>query len=115
MLFKSFESIYKSGRSDLFIASNLYDQIASKFNREIVNKIIYDGFKENQFYIHTKNSHLYYNKYRDETCNIEIKNSYMICTCKNSHFDLLKKLNGYSLFACDFENKDYFWLDEVCC
>ncbi len=115
MLFKSFESIYKSGREDLFVATNLYEQLASKFNKELVNNRISHNFLDNQFYIYTKNMHSYYNKYRDETCKIEVKNSYLICTCKNSRFELLRKLQGYSLFACDFENKDYFWLDEITC
>ena len=113
MLFKSLESIYKANRNDLFIATNLYEQLAAKFNKELVNNRISCDFHENQFYMYNHNNHSYYNKYRDETCNIEVKNSYLICKCKNSRFELLKRLKDFSFFACDFENKDYFWLDEV--
>lgn len=113
MLFKSLESIYKAGRGDLFIASNLYEQLASKFNKDIINNRISIDFHDDQFYMYNNNHHSYYNKYRDETCNIEVKNSYLICQCQNSKFGLLNHLRDYSFFACDFDNKDYFWLDEI--
>ena len=115
MLFKSFESIYKSGREDLYMASNLYEQLATKFNKNILNSRITKAFKDNQHYICTKDHHAYYNKYKDESCELTVKNSYLICKCNNSKMELLKKLTGFNLFACDFANKDYFWLDEIYC
>ena len=115
MLFKSFESIYKSGRKDLYVASNLYEQLSKRFNKQSINKKISSKYKDNQYYIYTKDHHAYYNRYRDESCDLEIKNSYIICKCHNSRLELLKKLSGFNLFACDFENKDYFWVDEICC
>ena len=115
MLFKSFESIYKAGRSDLYIASNLYEQLAIKFNKNILNQKISREYKDNQYYMYTKDHHSYYNKYKDESCDLTIKNSYILCNCNTSKMELLHKLSGFNLFACDFENKDYFWLDEICC
>ena len=115
MLFKSFESIYQADRNDLGMASNLYDQLASKFNKNILNQKIVNEYRDNQHYMYTKDRHTYYNKYKDETCNLTVKNSYIICNSNNSRLELLKKLNGFNLFACDFENKDYFWLDEIYC
>ena len=115
MLFKSFESIYRADRNDLGMASNLYEQLASKFNKAILNQRIVAEYKDNQHYMYTKDRHTYYNKYKDETCNLTVKNSYIICNSNNTKLELLKKLNGFNLFACDFENKDYFWLDEIYC
>lgn len=115
MLFKSFESIYLADKSDLYMASNLYEQLASKFNKNILNQKIVAEYKDNQHYIYTKDNHQYYNKYKDETCNLTVKNSYIICNSNNSKLELLKRLSGFNLFACDFENKDYFWLDEIYC
>ena len=115
MLFKSFESIYKADRDDLNLASNLYEQLASKFNKTMLNHKILKEYKDNQHYMYTKDYHTYYNKYKDETCNLKVKNSYIICNSNNSKMELLKKLSGFNFFACDFENKDYFWLDEIYC
>ncbi len=113
VLFKSFESIHNT--RDLYMAQNLYEQLANRFNKSLINQKIATSFKDNQFYMYVNNHHTYYNKYRDERCEIEIKNSYLICNCNTLKVPLLKKLNDYNLFACDFENKDYFWLDEICC
>ncbi|MBE6148687.1 MAG: sporulation inhibitor of replication protein SirA [Firmicutes bacterium] len=115
MLFKSFESIYQADRNDLGMASNLYEQLASKFNKNILNQKIVNEYRDNQHYMYTKDRHTYYNKYKDETCNLTVKNSYIICNSNNSRLELLKRLSGFNLFACDFENKDYFWLDEIYC
>lgn len=115
MLFKSFESIYQADRNDLGMASNLYEQLASKFNKTILNQKIVNEYKDNQHYMYTKDRHTYYNKYKDETCNLTVKNSYIICNSNNSRLELLKRLSGFNLFACDFENKDYFWLNEIYC
>lgn len=115
MLFKSFESIYLADRNDLGMASTLYEQLAAKFNKAMLNQKITEEYKGNQHYMYTKDHHNYYNKYKDETCNIIVKNSYLVCNSNNTKLELLKKLTGFNLFACDFENKDYFWLDEIYC
>ena len=115
MLFKSFESIYQADKKDLFMATSLYEQLACRLNKIQLNSMISKNYKDNQHYMYTKDYHSYYNKYKDETCNITVKNSYIICNCNNSHMELLKKVSGFNLFACDFENKDYFWLDEIYC
>lgn len=115
VLFKSLESIYNLNTSDLYIASNLYEQIAKKFNRNIVNAKLYETYKDNDHYMYVNDYHTYYNKYKDEKCNVEVKNSYLICNSNSASLFLLRKLKEYSLFACDFENKDYFWLDEIYC
>ena len=114
MLFKFLESINRKS-NDLYTASNLYEQIAKRFNKVIINDKIYNKYKDNEYYIHSNDYHSYYNKYRDERCNITVKNSYLICNSNNSRLELLNSLNDYNLFVCDFENKDYFWLNEIYC
>lgn len=116
ILFKSLETIYKSGKQNIDMAYNLYCQITSKFNKSMLNQTIITNFRENQFYMYVSNNHKYYNKYRDETCNLSVKNSYLVCVCNNANLKLLSALkNNYNLFVCDFENKDYFWLNEIYC
>lgn len=115
MLFKSFESIYRSDRADFDIAYSLYGQLASKFNKGEVSKKISEKNLGSQHYIGSLNHHTYTNKYRGEKCELEIKNSYLLCESTGGNLYLLNGLKGYNLFACDFENKDYFWLDEICC
>lgn len=115
MLFKSFESIYNSNKTELAIASNLYEQLASRFNRNIINQKIIDSFKDNQHYMYINNKHTYYNKYKDESCILTVKNSYLLINSNTTKLLLLNSLNNYNFFVCDFENKDYFWLNEIYC
>lgn len=113
MLYKSFESIYKGQRSDLNIATNLYEQLALRIHPGL-NNHIYNTFKDDDFYYLANNNHQYYNKYKDERCQLTIKNSYMICLTNTIKPKILTKLDG-NYFVCDFENKDYFWLNEIYC
>lgn len=115
MLFKSFESIFRYGRDDLNVAKNMYNDLTCKFNQNLLNTRIEAKYKDNDFYYYTKNKHHYFNKYRNESCELDVKNNYLVCKCNSSRFDLLNCLNGFNLFVCDFQNKDYFWLDEIYC
>ena len=45
---------------------------------------------------------------------LTVKNSYLLCEGNTSKPYLLKSLTNYNFFVCDFDNKDYFWLDEIC-
>lgn len=115
LLFKSFESIYRYGKDDFDIAFMLYQELTCSFNKNVINNRILSKYKDNQFYIGTSNNHNYYNKYRDEFCKIRLKNNYLICQCNSGRLDLINSLIGLNLFACDFQNKDYFWIDEIYC
>ena len=115
ILFKSFESIYNADRSDFNMAKTLYGQLSLKFNRNMLDQKIISNYKDNQYYIFNGKEHKYYNKYKDELCNMIIKNSYIQVITNSSKIKLLNNIKGYNLFVCDFENKDYFWLNEICC
>lgn len=111
VLYKSLESIHKT--RDVYMASSLYEQLASKFNKNMINNLLLESFKDNQHYIYVNNHHSYYNKYKEESCTIDVKNSYLLCNSNSGRLILLNKLTGFNLFACDFQNKDYFWLSEM--
>lgn len=113
ILYKNLESIHKS--NDIYLASSLYEGLVSKINKNIINNILLNNFKDNDFYLYNNNHHSYYNKYKDESCEIDVKNSYLIYKSNSKKLVLLNKLREYNLFVCDFFNKDYFWLSEICC
>ena len=114
MLYKSFEAIYKSNREDVGMAQNLYEQMTLKINQTMINNKIYADNKDNHFYYLVNNVHNYYNKYKSEEEKLTVKNSYLLCEGNTSKPYLLKSLTNYNFFVCDFDNKDYFWLDEIC-
>lgn len=113
-LFYSFLKIKNLGSADLSIGINLYEQIATPIDKNKFSKNIYNHYKESDFYSKYQNEHSYINKYRDEKSFLKIKNAYMkIDTNKDypEFFKYLKKKN--SLFVCDFDNKDYFWINDI--
>lgn len=113
-LFYSFLKIKNLGSADLSIGVNLYEQIATPIDKNKFSKNIYNHYKESDFYSKYQNEHSYINKYRDEKSFLKIKNAYMkIDTNKDypEFFKYLKKKN--SLFVCDFDNKDYFWINDI--
>ena len=97
MLYKSFEAIYKSNREDVGMAQNLYEQMTLRINQTMINNKIYAD-----------------NKDKSEEEKLTVKNSYLLCEGNTSKPYLLKSLTNYNFFVCDFDNKDYFWLDEIC-
>lgn len=113
MLYKSFESIYKANKKDLVLAQKLYDGLANRINQKNINDKIYADNKNNHFYYVVNNSHHYYNKYKSYEEIVTVKNTFLSVESSADKLILLKSLKNYNLFVCDFENKDYFWLDEV--
>lgn len=113
-LFHTFEQIKNLRSSDLSIGINLYEQVAMPIDKDKYNKKVYKYLKDSDFYTVFNNKHSYINKYRDENSLLKINNAYIkIVTNKEfpEFFKLLKKEK--SLFACDFDNKDYFWLSNI--
>ena len=75
---------------------------------------IYNHYKECDFYSKYRFDHSYINKYRDEKSYLYVKNSYMRLDTNMEYpefFKFLKK--NHNLFVCDFDNKDYFWIESI--
>ena len=113
-LFKSMEKIYKMDKSDFSLGAQLFDQLAQPINSQKLNKLIYNKYKDNEHYTVFKNIHRINNSYRQEKSKLIVKEVYLILQSSVILPLFLKTLNNnHNMFACDFENKDYFWLDEL--
>ncbi len=113
-LFKTLENIYYMEKNDLFLGMNLFEQVAIPFQKDITNKFIFNNFKEDDFYTMNRNNHKVYNKYRDETLNIETHFTYLLLKTNMTKTSIFEKIYlNPNLFVCDFQNKDYFWIDRV--
>lgn len=113
-LYHSFNKIKKMNKYDLSLGINIYEQLVDPFEKNKLNKKLYDFYKECDFYTVYKNDHSYINKYRDEKSDLHVKNSYLkIITNKEipEFFKYLKK--NKNLFVVDFENKDYFFINNI--
>lgn len=113
-IYKALEQIYKMKKNDLIVGTNIYEQLVSIININKLSDEIFNQYKNNDYYSKFNNRHTFYNKYRPERTKMIIKNSYLVIESDAIFPDFLKCLSKkQNFFACDFENKDYFWLDEL--
>lgn len=113
-LYRSLEQIYKMNKEELYVGSNIYEQIIKLINIKNLNDEIFSVYQHNDYYKKVNNKHFFYNKYRPENTILTINNTYLVIESDAIFpifFKFLSKKRDY--LACDFENKDYFWLDEL--
>ena len=82
---------------------SIYNQLCLTFNTEVLNNYFlrkFDNYKHGKHFINS------------EDVIIEIHRSCIIVLTKYNIPNVLKYLLLYNqqLFVCDFENRDYFWL-----
>lgn len=112
-LFKSLEDIYLLDKSSISLGKDLLDQLIVPIDKDKYNKIIYDMNKDNDFYMKSGDLHKIVNKYRKEEINIVVKNSHILLKTNIISKNIKKYLPIDAMFACDFSNKDYFWLEQL--
>ena len=79
-----------------------------------INNLLYETYKDNDFYAMKGDKHLIYNKYKDETTEIDTHFNYLLLKTNTSKKTIFQNLLfNNNLFVCDFQNKDYFWLDKL--
>lgn len=89
---------------------SLYNQICEPFKLER----LYDYF-EKKYQVEKRKHYYFTNKKRNETYLLELNPSCLILLTKSNFPLLFQTLYYYSpyLFVCDFENGDYFFLEDV--
>ena len=110
-LFKSLEGIYLLDKANIGYGKEMLDDLIVPIDKLKYNRLIYDKNKDNDFYMKIGDNHKIVNKYRKEETNIWVRNSHILLKTINKNIRKFLPLN--ELFACDFENKDYFWLEEL--
>ncbi len=113
-LYKALENIYYFDKDDMYTGMNIFDQVAIPFKKEEVNDYIFNNFKDNDFYMMNKNKHKFFNKYRDEKILIKTNLTHIYLKTNMSNKYVFENINiNPNLFACDFQNNDYFWVDNI--
>ena len=112
-LFKSLAGIYLLDKANIGYGKDLLDDLIVPIDKLKYNKLIYDLNKDNDFYMKVGDNHKIVNKYRKEETNILVRNSHILLKTNIINKNIRKFLPLNELFACDFENKDYFWLEEL--
>lgn len=111
-LYKMLEEISKSSKNDFIISYRLFEQMATAYDKTKINSMIYKKFMDDENYNKILNKHILDDGV--EKTKLTVYNTYIkIKTNQNisAFFKILS--NEENIFVCDFNNKDYFWLNKV--
>ncbi len=113
-LFHTLESIYYINQEELYLGRDLFERLIDSFNPKKMDIELFKRYKENYFYTKYENVHQIYDFYRQENTKLSVNRTYLEIKSsipKPTFFKDLKEEKN--LFFCDFENKDYFWLEKI--
>ena len=113
-LFRAMEDIHSFDCNDADMAYDLFNQIASPFDKSKINNKIFGESKDNDFYSKFHNVHRIQNKYVPEDSMLVVNKAFLLLESNITKPTFLNELKEYNnLFVCDFKNKDYFWVNEL--
>lgn len=113
-LYRTLEQLYYVDQSDIHLGQDLFNRIVEAFNPKQIDINLFKKYKENYFYSKYKNIHQIYDIYRREATKLTVGKTYLAIESSIPRPTFLKDLESeQNLFFCDFENKDYFWLDKI--
>jgi len=114
ILFNTLNSIYNMNIKDINYGLYIYNNIIDPINKNYVSENIYKKYLNDTRYLKFMNTHMYNNYFNKETTRLIINNSFFKLDSTSINPTFFKTLNEYkNLFVCDFENKDYFWLESI--
>ncbi len=113
-LFKMLSYIYNLDKHDIHRGADLFYKLAEPFNSKELDIKIFKKYSDNYFYTKFKNIHQINNIYKKEESKLIVHKHFLTLKSSIIHPVFLQDLTEYSnLFFCDFENKDYFWLERL--
>jgi len=113
-LYKNMESIYYLEKNDFDLAYKMFEKLADPFDKKTINNKIFKNYRQNQNYTKWGNTHMFNNYYTDEESQLTIRNAHLILISTVGNPVFFNDLSDMKdLFVCDFQNKDYFWMDQL--
>ena len=113
-LYKAIETIYPIKEQDLPYFYNYFNVIRDTFNKEYLNNNIYEYYKNRHSYTKVNNTHMIYDYYTKEESKLIINTNYLLIKSTKQIPTFLKAITRKEkIFVIDFDNIDYFWLEEL--
>lgn len=111
-MYKIFEEIYYARDYDSVKTYRVFEGIANPFNKIMLSEYIYYEYQNKYGYRREDNNHIIFTR---ENTSLRINNYNIKIETDKNYTDFFRYLNNYndSLFVCDFDNKDYFWLNQL--
>ena len=113
-LYRTLETIYYRSEDDVKLGYIFITQLIKPYQLKDLDIELFKQYKSNYFYTKYKNVHKMHDVYRRENTTLSLYKTYIKLETDAIKPKFLDSLNKYPyLFACDFENKDYFWLEAL--
>ena len=113
-LFKMLSYIYNIDRAEINRGAKLFYQLVERLNSKELDIKLFKKYQENFFYTKFKNIHQVNNIYKKEESKLVVHRHFLLLKSTIIRPVFLADLKEYpNIFLCDFENKDYFWLETI--
>ena len=115
VIYNFFNYIYHGNKEDLDYSNIIFQQIAYKFNKEKLDLSLYIKLHNKLIYSKRGEEHIINNLYKDEISIMKIKKSYIIINTNKNYTEFFKLINEVykECIVCDFNNQDFFYLNEL--
>jgi hypothetical protein len=113
-LFKMLSYIYHLDTSDISNGVVLFKKLTNNFNSKELDGHLFSKYHDEFFYTKFKNIHQINNLYQKEESKLVVRKRFLLLKSTVVRPSFMGDLADYkNIFFCDFENKDYFWLDLI--
>ena len=113
-LFHTLEVIYYRMKDDINLGYVFMTQLIEPIKIKELDIALFKRYKENYFYTKYRNVHSMHDVYRKENTKLTLYKTYLKLETDVIKPKFLEELQkNHSLFVCDFESMDYFWLDSL--
>jgi len=114
-LYNILNQMYYMRRNDIGFGFNLFNQMIDRIDKFDLDKYLYVLLHTKMKYSKKGDEHILNNLYKDEISVMKVKTTYILINSNKSYTEFFTLLNSYdgNLFACDFNNHDYFFLSNV--
>ena len=112
-LYKMLEEAYYTNKHNIVLAASQYEQMTTNFNKLFINNYLHANNKLDSYYYKKNNIHIISS--REEYSKLMVS-SYSLKLKTNLNYPtFFNNIKNYSdnIFICDFENRDYFWLNKI--
>lgn len=112
-LYKILEDAYLSNKYNSKNSSIIFDSVTDSYNKLFVNNYIFANNRFDIYYCNKNNIHLISN--RKEYSKLIVTSYCLKIKSSINYPKFFENIHKYSenIFICDYDNKDYFWLNRV--
>lgn len=114
-LYNILNQMYYMKRSEIGYGFNLFNQMIDRINKFELDKYLYILLHTKMKYSKKGEDHILNNLYKDEVSILRVKTTHILINSNKSYTEFFALLNQFdsSLFVCDFNNHDYFFLSDI--